>query len=154
MPTSFGGGEVEQGLVGKKEETCFIPVDVGTEGKNGSEFGGQLTFAKLMAAVEGRSGYIDRQDDRQLPLLPEGSDVGMVFPSRDIPVNEACFVAVLVFAVVFEVQATTFEGGMILAAEGLFGQSARLDFKTVHAAHDFIDGIWSHKVRGRKKGVQ
>lgn len=143
---AFGGWEVEQGLVGKEQQACFVAIEIGTEGDDGGEFGGEFPFTEVCATVKAGAGDVDGENDGEFTFLAEGADVRVVLAGGDIPVDKTGFVAMLVFAVILEIETAALERGLVFATEGLPGQSPRLDLKEVHSAHDFFDGVGGHVV--------
>ena len=91
--------------------TWRVPFAVphGAETDDGRRFRRRLPFAEMDAAEIRRTGDIDRENHRELPLLPEFPDIGRAHPRRDIPIDEADLVAVLVLAEVVEIEALAAE---------------------------------------------
>ena len=138
---AFGGGEEENWFGAKEEEADFVAVVAGTEGEDGGDFCGEFAFAEFAAAVEGGSGDVDGDDDGEFAFLTKFTDEGLSGSGGDVPVDEADFVAVLVFAELVEIESLSFEGGVILAAEGFVDESLGADLEAPNALHDFLDGF-------------
>ena len=138
---ALGGGEVEEGSVGEEEEAGFVPVGLGGEGEDGGDLGGEFLFAEVAAAVAVGGGDVDGEDGGEFAFLAELADEGLAGAGGDVPVDVLGVVAVLVFAEVVEVEALAFEGGVVVAGEGLGDEFLGPHLEAVDALHDLGDVV-------------
>jgi len=115
---SFSWRNEEDGLIGEEEKANFVAIREGWESEDGGDFGSEFLFAEVLRSVLVRGGDIDSKDDAEFSFFSKLADVGGARAGGDVPVDVAGFVSVLVFAVVVEVEALAFEGGVVFAWEG------------------------------------
>ena len=87
-------------------------------------------FSSPTAPKKARTADIDKQHDREFAFFLEHLDVRLVVARRNVPVNVAYVVAILIFAHFREHHSPPFEGGMIFSGEDVLRQPAGFYFNS------------------------
>ena len=114
-------------LVREEDDANLVVVLDGTERQRGSYLRHHVALHLHLRAEVERAADVYQQHHRQLAFLLEHLHVGPVEARRDVPVDVAHVVAVLILAHLAEGHTPAFEGRMVLPCEDVRAQTARLD---------------------------
>jgi len=120
VASTASGWDEEFVTVGEEEEADLVIVLDGAEGEDCREFSGKFAFGAGGAENAGGAD-VDEQQEGEFTFFRELFDIGFASDFSDargdIPLDEANFVAGLVFANFFKVHAPAFEHATVLARE-------------------------------------
>ena len=118
-PTASGWDE-KFVAIGEEQEADFVVVLHGAEGEDYGDFGREFAFGAGGAENAGGAD-VDEQQEGEFTFFCELFDIGFAADFADargdVPLDEANFVAGLVFANFFKVHAPAFEYAAVLARE-------------------------------------
>ncbi len=123
---SFFWGDVFFDAVGEENDACFVVILGGGEGEGGADFRKEVAPQALAGAEKGRAADVYEQHERQLAFFFKELDIGVAGAGRNVPVNIAHIVAVLVGAHFAERHTFAFEGAVVFSRKEVLAQLARL----------------------------
>ncbi len=154
VATALAGRHELLDPVGEDDEPDLVVVLDGAEGEEGADLHGQLPLHPLAGAEVSRGAHVNHQHHRQLPLLLEDLHEGGAAPGRDVPVDVADVVAVLVLADLGEAHAAPLEHRVVLAGEDLVDQAPRPDLDPTNLLQDLPGDHPVPPPRSRRRTAQ
>ena len=141
----FLGGDELFDLVREEQQADLVVVLDRRERKDGADLRSDLVLQLLRAAEAARAAQVDDQHDRQLAFFFEHFDVRVVEPRRDVPVDGADVVTVLVLPHFAELDPASLEDAVVFPREDLVHETARLDLDVPYFP-EYVSGV--HAVPG------
>ena len=114
-------------LVREEDDAYLVVVLDGRKGKCGGNLRHHVALELLDGTEVEAAADVNQQHDRQLSFLLEDLDIRLSETCRDVPLNVADVIAVLVLAHLGESHAAPFEGRVILARKDVAAQATRLN---------------------------
>ena len=123
MCATLGGPDHQLGPVGEEQRADAIVVARGGQGQHRGNFDREPGLGVGPAEIE-RPRLVDDQQEGELPLFHECLDEGMAHAGRDIPVDRAEIVALLVGAHFRELDPLPAKDGAVFAREQRVDEAA------------------------------
>ncbi len=138
--------------VGEEQRADAIVVARRRERQHGGDLHGEARFGVGTAEMQ-RPGLIHDEKDRELAFLHERLHERMAHPGRDVPVDGAKVVAVLILAHFRELDALAAEDGAILTGEERVDEIARPELDPLHVLQDFGSDCPPARAHRRRHGA-
>jgi len=134
--TPLGRPDDELHSVREDEGSHAVVVPCGGERQHGGDFDGEAGLGVGTAELQ-RAGLIDHEQQRHLPLLVVGLHEGMPHPGRDVPVDRAEVVALLVGPDLRELDSLPAEHRPVLARQQRVDEPAGAQLDPLHLPERF-----------------
>lgn len=150
MLLAFLGRDESLHPVAEEDDANLVVVLNRGERQRGRHLRDEILLEAHARAELARARHVDQQDHSVLPLLLEDLDVGLVHARRDVPVDVAHVVAILVFADFAESHAPALEGRVVFAGEDMVGEAAGLDLDLAHPPQQLgtVHSVVVHRPHG------